>query len=364
MKALKGAFVHPCMRTYRADFFSNLSLFFDLDVIETAVPKSGPHVSADRRAAIHQCSARVYPAKDKAILFGRLDFNSFSCLKPKYDFIIFSSFASVPFLVLCLPAKLLGKKIFLFDESWLYPTTWRFKIILPWIRFLVRYCVQGILATGGRAASLSEKLFDKTRVEVVTNCLGPAGAVSVIRQKKKPIIFLGRIEKIKGLDILIRAISVMKKPVALSVYGDGEHRQECEEFVRELELSDWITFHGACEHSRVLEIMSSFEVFVLPSRLQRGQNQVAESWGFVVNEALLAGCKVVASSAVGCAPDLIIDGFNGYIYEDGDSHDLADKIKMALKLSTSPDEITKDLQKRFNNEDNARRVYELIISEF
>ena len=51
-------------------------------------------------------------------------------------------------------------------------------------------------------------------------------------------------------------------------------------------------------------------VFVLPSR--------HEPWGVIVNEVMNAARPVIVSDDVGCAPDLIDDGVNGYIYPVGD----------------------------------------------
>jgi glycosyltransferase involved in cell wall biosynthesis len=39
-----------------------------------------------------------------------------------------------------------------------------------------------------------------------------------------------------------------------------------------------------------------------------------ETWGLVVNEALATGLPVVVSDAVGCAPDLVVNGETGYLY--------------------------------------------------
>ena len=52
------------------------------------------------------------------------------------------------------------------------------------------------------------------------------------------------------------------------------------------------------------------DVFVLPS--------VYEPWGLVVNEVMNAGRAVIVSDQVGCGPDLVKPGENGYIFTAGD----------------------------------------------
>ena len=49
------------------------------------------------------------------------------------------------------------------------------------------------------------------------------------------------------------------------------------------------------------------DVFVLPS--------LNETWGLSVNEAMVCGCAVLLSSTIGSAPDLVTDGFNGYVFQ-------------------------------------------------
>jgi glycosyltransferase involved in cell wall biosynthesis len=60
------------------------------------------------------------------------------------------------------------------------------------------------------------------------------------------------------------------------------------------------------------------DVFVLPSS--------AEPWGLVVNEVMNHAKPVIVSNEVGCSSDLIFDGLNGYIFENHNTQDLADKL--------------------------------------
>ena len=60
------------------------------------------------------------------------------------------------------------------------------------------------------------------------------------------------------------------------------------------------------------------DVFVLPS--------VQEPWGLVINEVMNAARAVIVSDQVGCGPDLVRHGENGFIFKAGDVDDL----KLAL----------------------------------
>ena len=52
-----------------------------------------------------------------------------------------------------------------------------------------------------------------------------------------------------------------------------------------------------------------------------------EQWGLVVNEAMAAGLPVIVSARCGCAPDLVVDGENGFRFNPEDTRGLADRLQ-------------------------------------
>jgi glycosyltransferase involved in cell wall biosynthesis len=66
------------------------------------------------------------------------------------------------------------------------------------------------------------------------------------------------------------------------------------------------------------------DVFVLPSR------GPGETWGLAINEAMACGRAVVASTKVGCAPDLIEDGTNGFVFESENEEALAETLQLLV----------------------------------
>src|SRR6185436_12406921 len=65
------------------------------------------------------------------------------------------------------------------------------------------------------------------------------------------------------------------------------------------------------------------DVFVLPSE--------DEPWALAVNEAMCAGLPIVASREVGCVPDLVRDGVNGFTFSVGDIRGLADALQLLIE---------------------------------
>lgn len=124
-------------------------------------------------------------------------------------------------------------------------------------------------------------------------------------------LFVGRLEPMKGLDILFGAFRSVLTPALLLIVGEGTLRGE----VRSAALSDArIRTLGRLTGDALLEVFAAADVLVLPS--------TAESWGLVVNEALAMGLPVIASDAVGSVDDLVLHGRTGFVAPAGDAQAL------------------------------------------
>ena len=102
----------------------------------------------------------------------------------------------------------------------------------------------------------------------------------------------------------------------LVVVGDGPLRAQLERAAAGL---DTVRFAGFRNQTELPGFYAAAELFVLPSR--------REPWGLVVNEAMNAGCAILASDRVGAAPDLVRDGVNGLVYPAGSVHALAEALE-------------------------------------
>ena len=71
-----------------------------------------------------------------------------------------------------------------------------------------------------------------------------------------------------------------------------------------------VLFLGAKHGAELASLYAAADVFCLPSVLN-------ETWGIVVNEALNFGLPVVVTDKVGCAPDLVHEGDNGFVVPAG-----------------------------------------------
>lgn len=119
------------------------------------------------------------------------------------------------------------------------------------------------------------------------------------------VLFVGRLEKMKGVDTLLHAFAKVSDTAHLRIIGKGSQRSELERMVEENEeIRDRVTFAGYIPAEHVLKEFAQAEVFCGLSR--------KEALGNVFIEAQAAGCAVVAARTEGIV-DIIEHNKNGIL---------------------------------------------------
>ncbi len=146
-----------------------------------------------------------------------------------------------------------------------------------------------------------------------------------IPKNKEPfnIMYIGRLEKVKGVELLLKAVKMIKTKysVKLSIIGDGSERGYLEELSRSLSIDNITTFFG--QQRDVISFLKSADIFVYPSVWQ-------EVFGISIVEAMAFGIPCI-SNKVGGIPEIIENGKNGFICESISSEALEEKIDDVLK---------------------------------
>jgi D-inositol-3-phosphate glycosyltransferase len=165
-----------------------------------------------------------------------------------------------------------------------------------------------------------------------------AKSVIGIEAGHRMILFTGRIERLKGIDNLFRAMAILRQRRAdwdwanmcVSVIGGDpseEGLRENGEMARlhelrdELGLSDLITFLGARDQDTLQYYYAAADVLVMPSHY--------ESFGMVALEAMACGTPVIASD-VGGLSTLVQDGRTGFRVKVNDPEALARAIEKLM----------------------------------
>jgi len=154
---------------------------------------------------------------------------------------------------------------------------------------------------------------------------------------KRNILFLGRLEKRKGLPFLLEAYAQLKEEMPdtrlIVVGGDGGLRPACERYVERKGLSD-VVFAGYVPDAEKPRYFKTAQVYCAP-------NTGAESQGIVLLEAMAAGIPIVASQIEGFA-EVLSDGQEGLMVPPRDSQGLSATLKRLL----SDEEAGREMGKR------------------
>jgi glycosyltransferase involved in cell wall biosynthesis len=114
------------------------------------------------------------------------------------------------------------------------------------------------------------------------------------------LLFVGRQFRVKGLDVLLRALPAIRArhpQTRLEVIGYGSEQAHNEDVARQLGLDGAVTFHGGLPSSEVRAALREAHILVLPSRtMPDGQ---AEGSPVVTKEAFATGLQVVGTRCGG-----------------------------------------------------------------
>ncbi|MCK9520194.1 MAG: glycosyltransferase, partial [Dehalococcoidia bacterium] len=141
------------------------------------------------------------------------------------------------------------------------------------------------------------------------------------------LLWAGRLEKLKGVDILVDALGQLDSPDALLlIVGGDEHaaglKAELTAQAEAAGMAGRLRFEGPVAHERLPAYYSAADVCVVPSYY--------ESFGLVAVEAMACGTPVVASR-VGGLVSTVIDGVNGYLIPWRCPEPFAEKLEVLLE---------------------------------
>lgn len=170
------------------------------------------------------------------------------------------------------------------------------RVVTPYTKPLIRY-IDAFTAVSEAAAEYLRTLTDDP-IEIIPNGIhtghfrSPAHLADL--PKAKTILYIGRIEKRKGVKYLLRAFQIMqeRQPDArLIIAGDGVDREKMQELAEELQLRN-VEFLGFIDDHTKLQLLHTADLFCSPAIY-------GESFGIVLLEAMASGLVTVAGNNPG-----------------------------------------------------------------
>lgn len=164
----------------------------------------------------------------------------------------------------------------------------------------------------------------------------------------------------KRVDMQVRLASRLKQAgyqFHLTIAGDGPEIGRLTALSRDLDVNECVEFAGQLTPKEVQGIMRESDVFLATSNRKEG-------WGATINEAMAAGCCVIASDEMGSVPYLIEDGVSGFAFHSGDMEDLTRVIREVLSRPDWTEHVAqigrsaqKTIAGEWSAQEAARRLY-------
>lgn len=187
-----------------------------------------------------------------------------------------------------------------------------------------------------KAYGISEKKLKVIANPVLTNVVVKNGKNF---NQEKTLIGVGRLAKEKGWFRLLDILKQLPVNYKLTIVGDGPLMEPLKQYVTEKGLAQRVVFLG--EVTNVTSELVKHDVLVHCS--------YTEGFPNVILEALSVGLPVVAFR-VGGLNELIRDGFNGFVVEQGQNHELRSCIEKACNQTWLHNHIKEDINSRFSLE--------------
>lgn len=178
--------------------------------------------------------------------------------------------------------------------------------------------------------------------------------------KKRPLkekidfLFVGRLVKVKNLTYLMKGFyEALKenKKIFLHIVGEGRERNRLEKLAEQLNISDFVKFHGVLYKENLLKVYQNSDIFLITSEY--------ESFCMVATEAMACGLPVIGTK-VGFLPNLITPGETGFLIELNNIKELKEKILFFAKNRVKAREFGRKarnfVQENFSWEESAKKI--------
>jgi glycosyltransferase involved in cell wall biosynthesis len=205
--------------------------------------------------------------------------------------------------------------------------------------------------------------FDVRKIEIHPPV--PRAAESDVQSSfsdKNLILFAGQIIRGKGVDVLLRALSLVNMPFECIILGEGSHKASCEKLSVRLGLQDRVKFLGFVPQEELREYYKECTAVAISSMWP-------EPFATIGMEVMRYGLPVVAFD-VGGISDWLVDGNNGYLVPPGNCTAYAERLERLLRdkvLARSMGENgLKLVNEKFSFDsyiDDLERMFSTIITE-
>jgi len=186
-----------------------------------------------------------------------------------------------------------------------------------------------IIANSQSLKELAFRTFNKKPIEIIPNGVDVNSFCPLEKAKRSNVIkilFVGRLNKQKGIDCLLKSIAKINKedryPFVLEIVGDGSEKERLINKSYVLGVSDRVIFSNWIDRSRIVDKYQSSDIFITTS--------LDEGMPNTLLEAMACGLPVIASD-IPAHRELITHNKNGLLVPVNNPDKVADTIKLLIE---------------------------------
>lgn len=359
----KAIYFYQYLPPWRIDVFNEIAKHYDLTIVFTDAESEGFTYNRSLLLSKLKDIKTIFLNNGFKIGTRPVRFGIYKIIKNIKPDIIFSHEYSPTSILVAL-----YRKLKFFKYKYVITTSDNLKMaedvkgVKSFFRSYVLNRADGIVVYSDSVKKWYETHFPNLQVEICPNIQNP-NTLLKYRTDFKPIIeeyykkfglkdekvmlFVGRLVHVKGLDLLLNALSKTPTDYKLVIVGEGTLENDLKKQTKDLGISDKVIFAGGYSGAKLYAWYDIANFFILPSRY--------EPFGAVVNEALIYGCPVIASKYMGAID--FINNTNGVLFDPLDEEEFISTLNNAYSKYDAAKENRKNLMfhsfeeyvKAFNN---------------
>ena len=318
----KAIYFYQYLPPWRIDVFNEMAKMYDLTIVFFNYDREGFTYDRDSLLKKLKNVDTVFLNKGFRIGSRPVRFGIFDLLKKHTPDVVFAHEYSPVSIAVAL-FRMLHKS----DFKYILTTSDNLQMaelssgLKRWSRTFVLNHSDGVIVYSRDVREFYRKAYPKIKTGICPNIQNPDSlldlrknfATIIERYKElfnlkdsKIILYIGRLNKVKGLDLLLRAFSKTEDNDYKIVFvGNGAEETALKSLAVTLGIEDRVVFAGFYSGIDLYAWYDIANFFILPSTY--------EPFGAVVNEALVYGCPVVASKYIGALD--FIDESNGFVFD-------------------------------------------------
>lgn len=176
-------------------------------------------------------------------------------------------------------------------------------------------------------------------------------------KRENKLVYIGRLEKVKGIDILLESLKEIKDELSKSeykieIYGSGTLEKYARNFLIDNDMMDFVFLKGWISQEEIYEILNNSKGILLSS--------YSEGLPVILMQAASQGTPIIATD-VGGVNEIVYENKNGFLCKNINSKDFSksildflknpkkeDFVEKNIKIYKEKFELNKNLEKKYN----------------